>query len=461
MGLAGKLKDIKKVEQMSNLGEAIDELDDFKFKCASFCYTWYDKNKELMDPEDFAEEYPEEITADEVSELKVTDRVAPEYVVRFEDDIPESYMVKFVKHVISNLQRDSRKGYRAYLMDNSQVSSLDGDEDNDGSFMSELQTETVSSDADNGTKKMELAYSMYRMQQLSTKTGVNMLSLIFAYMKNEHILRSSSIPDKPSVLVDNGPVYYADSNGDCTVRITAPNDKALKKARDLLVTGGQFREYEKDYIKLKAAIRELGIAVSAEDPTRYNHIFIKSISNSILVNNYDYVARGRGGYNKGVLRQLKSLTLDLVVKDSMEEEFDPLEKTLSAVLDNPGTPNSILKALNKTPKDEAVDVAYKLFELKQSNEFDELSLPVSSNVSRDGFILDAQGDYYIMNGSRVVKDLGMTHIATGRMYFHFSGYVLFETVVDKVLIVTLDNLIAATEGENFRNMPIVIPGGLE
>ena len=66
-----------------------------------------------------------------------------------------------------------------------------------------------------------------------------------------------------------------------------------------------------------------------------------------------------------------------------------------------------------------------------------------------------------MNGSRAVKDRGMTHIATGRMYFHFSGYVLFETVVDKVLVVTLANLIAATEGENFRNMPIGIPGGLE
>lgn len=441
--------------------------DDFSFFHDDFIYTEYQHDLDLcdmgiIDEEDFEVKYPEEIDPSEVSKYYVTDRCAPEYVRRFEDNIPAKNMERFIRHVLNNVMRNNN-GYKHWKKEHQVGTTFTDADDGEETNECELQVEEsgdLISDSRMMEAKKELAYCLYRMNRLSRRCGVNILSLVFAYRRVRGGLRSR-IPNKPSAILAEGPVYYSNQSGDCTTPITDATDRAFTKARDiLLVNGGEtWTEFAEDYRKLDQCLSILAIDVRSEDPRRYTSEFIKRISRKIMVDNYSYVARVNGGYNKDILKGLRTLSLDMVQNSSIEKVVDPVALALNLILDTPTTPASIYRAFNKTPPDESDDLCYSVLPMLAKSKL----MPVLSSaigygkLTADGFLCDVDEQYFIVNGLIAVPK-EWSYTTTGRIYFHVSGYAFFEPIGNVLLLATIGDLVHCLDLEDWDNLRIVAVG---
>ena len=414
--------------EVTEINQIVKRFDDFTFFQQDFREERIDEDAD----EDELEEWGQ------IQEYKITDKSEPMYFIRFEDGIPQDNMVQFLKHVLNNAKR-SKDGIKEYLSRNKVATTFEQADTEETVASTELMTETdFNEDKVDAEVLQDLAYSLYRMNILSRKCGVNILSLVFAYMKSIRFLRSE-IPDKPSILLQNGPIYYADINGDCTQEIQFPSDRKLTAARDILIVGGRYTEFENDYKILSKTLRELGIDFKRDDVTKYDHVYIKEISHKILVNNYNYVSRTFGGYNRKVLKGLKSISLDTVAKSGLEEEFDPVKHAIDLIMDSVNTPSEIYRAFTRKGNLNS-DMAFQVRVLQTTALLKNEGLGPNLQLSDDGFMLDTMNNYYRAYSDLIAKDKELNRYTTGWMYFHRSGYVVLESLTSVILITKLEDI---------------------
>lgn len=452
--------------------EKVEELvawkDDFTFSHDDFKYTVYDQDVDLRDmgiieDDDFNSKYPEAIDPEEVGVYHITDAFGPEYVRRFEDSIPAENMSTFIRHVLSNVMNNN-DGWKAWK-EKHQVGVMVHFNDDDEEFNEcEMQTEGDSGEISDSAviqAKHDLAYCLYRMNRLSRRCGVNILSLVYAYRKIANQLKSR-IPDKPAALINNGgPVYYANKDGDCTTPITNPADRALTSARNILIKdgGGVWVEFAEDFKKLQHCLTVLSVDVRNDDPRKYTFKFIKSISDKILVDNYTYVTRKNGGYTKEILKSLKKVSLDLVQNTSVEQKFDPLATAVNLIVDSADTPSEVYRAFNRTAPSSNPSLALSMIPLMRKQEFMPIiSAPIGDgDLSGDGFLLDITGEYFCFKGNIFIPQTwGLC--TTGRVYIHNSGYAVFEPLTDVVLLASVSSIQYALELEDWEGLQFTTIG---
>lgn len=429
---------LRDVSLSRDICEVFQTRDDFAFNsldfiCSCYEHEQYLTDKGVMEPDVFKEKYPEAIDKKDVfTAFEPSDKGAPLYIRRFEDGIPEEYMVKFVGHVISNITRQS-----TYLKDKvrSDKVSANFEDEEDHSLINanEMILEDAPDLADDQAilaAKQELAYCLYRMNMLSRRTHINILSLVFAYRQMHAGAFKSAIHSKPSELVKNT-VYYADVNGDCTVPVKAPNDADLTKAREILDKGGgRWSEFAADYLKLVNCLTKLGIDARSDDPRRYSYTFIKRVSRMILVDNISYVTRRNGGYSKDIYTHLQNMSLDMAQAAGVEHVFNPLEAVIDNIADAEDIPSNILRAFSRTYPERDTQLATDIFPLYTAPAEYIGNLykhAYNARVSRDGFLLDDMGDFFHIDGIRQLPSEYRAY-TTGQVYFHASGYCVYAPV---------------------------------
>lgn len=454
------------------IGELIKQQDDFTFYHNDFIYTCYQRDCDLVEMEEldedvFRDRYPEVVHREEITPYAITDKGAPDYVRRFEDRIPAKNMETFIRHVLSNALTND-KGFRRYEREHP-VGQLrkrfDGDdevEEIENEWQEEGGDTEQISDSLRLSARRDLAYCLYRMNQMSRKCGVNVLSVVLAQRRARPYLTKSTRVEKPQTLIREGPVYYADMNGDCTGVITDATDRALAKARSVFYAdGGQgvWLEFVEDYRKLDRCLSILEIDARSEDPRRYTSTFIKKISRKIMVDNFTYVARANGGYNKEILNSLRKLSLDTVQNTSIEKEFNPVSIALSIIMDYELTPSNIWVDFTRNPPKRNLGFCCETLPLlMQPEECQLISSPIGEGgeLSPDGFVLDCTGDYYRMRCSKMINKSKWGVNLTGNFYIHHKGYVVFEPINDKLLILSrLSDVISVLNTHDWTNLPVI------
>lgn len=459
-----------------DLGWFIQCHDDFSFDHADVKYTVYQSDKDKadmgdMDYDDFDDKYPEEVSPEEVSTYYVTDQVAPEYIRRFEDGIPTDNVVKFIIHVLNNALTNQKNSYKAWVKEHpvgELQKSMDGD-DEETVIENEMQIENTDNSTFSNSEvikaKRNLIYCLYRMNQMSRSCGVNMLSVILAQRRARPYLSKSTRNDKPQTLLNNGPIYRADQQGDCTTEITRANDTSFTKARRIFYTDGG--EFVNDYRKLDESLTKLEIDIWNEDPRLYTSKFIRSISSKMLVDNYTYVSRPNGGYDKRILEGLSTMSLDMAENNSVVEEVDTLAIALDVIRDSEHTPSKIYKIFTRRVTVNGASTCVEAIPLLNpiyDSDLNIVSQVVSNQIgdgdlSNEGFILDLSNDYFKVQCPKLINSARWGNISTGNFWIHYSGYVVFEPVDSRlVLLAKLSDVLRILASEDWTNLAVIALG---
>lgn len=426
--------------------------DDFAFDQKDVVYSVAERDYDTMDISDFIDKYgcdsPNGV--DDVQHYSPGDVAPPDYVRRFEEGIPDEKIDNFIAHVLSNIKNNDNgiKKYRSQL--DTAMYSKSADDPDELVCMNDLQSEKLSRLDDKveslrKDQKEKLAYCLYRFNILSTRLHVNILSMLIAHKKAKRTSKSTLI-NKPAELIENG-TYYADVNGDCTVLITKASDKSLTSARRLLANcrDADIVEFKGDVETFDELLGILNIDIDAEDPTLYTHEIIMKVSRSIMVNNYDYVSRKHGGYNREILNSLKTMSLDDSVSQVIEETIDMEEVILDVIESSPNVLRYQLDAINKTYTD-ATELAYNIIVALNSSDGNIRStcgMPTST-VGPYGFIMSTTNSTYTLDSTNLVPKVYRQE-TSGLAYFHASGYVMFFPRYEALLMCTIEDYLKALQ----------------
>lgn len=446
--LGKQLRKISKDNIKALISDGVFEMyvrkkDDFTFYLPNSMHTLYQKAIDTMDVEDVLALYPDKVYADDIQPYHPKDKCGPEYVRKFEDGYSQEYLDKFLEHVISNVMRNDN-GYKEYLRTNQVVDYYKSSDDSEEVNECDLQTERFNDSnmvSITPDMKEELAYCLYRFNKLSIRLGINILSMIVAYNKFDKSGSKKKKVDKPSAIVDAG-VWYADMNGNCTVKVVSPADRRLAHARRLLTNERDpiIDEFGEDYIRFQKVLNTLQVDLEAEDPTIYTADFIERISEHIMVNNYTYVQRRSGGYNMEILKQLKNLSLDEAQNMAVEDNIDMAETVYDIIRSDPYTPSNVYRAFSRVYRGNPT-MAYELIKLIYADAkgvTDWASGMPDGSVSEEGFLLDGFQEYVKVNCPKIVGQSFSEH-TFGMAYFHASGYVAFDTRDGVVLLSTFED----------------------
>ena len=425
--------------------------DDFLFDQKDVVYSIVERDYDTMDTSDFVDKYgcdsPSGI--DDVQHYSPGDVAEPEYIRRFEDGIPDQNIDRFISHVLTNIRNNDNgiKKYRSQLETAIYKASEDQEE---MVCMNDLQSEKLSELDDKvesirRDQREHLAYCLYRFNILSARLHVNVLSMLLAHKKAKRTSKST-LTNKPAELIENG-TYYADANGDCTILITRANDKSLTSARRLLANcrDADIVEFKGDCETFDELLGILNINIDAEDPRLYTRELIMKVSKSIMVNNYDYVSRKHGGYNREILNSLKTISLDDSINQNMEEYVDEEEVILDIINSSNNVLRYQLDAIQGTYVD-ATDIAYRLIVALSACDgyIKSICGYPSKDVTVDGFICSTLHSLFSLDSTKIVPKR-LRPETTGLAYFHASGYVMFYPRYEAILMCTIDDYLKALQ----------------
>lgn len=442
--------------------------DCFNFKHKNIFFSQYEFEQESKDfgldeedDEDDIEDDAKYITANEVPMYTVSSAKPPEYIRRFEDYTHSERIKNFIFTVMRNAikNKDGFDAQREYV---SSRIKLDEDEDavNENELAMEDNTDTADISVIGSSKKL-LIRSIYRLMFLSSRVNVSMISILLSYSRF-YRYNTSKIDCKPQFLVDNGPIYSADMNGDCVDIIYDPNDRAVKRAREvywLRPTSDQelVSEFRADCEIFLQSLFNLNIDAKACDAKLYTREWVNYYSRKVIVDNYTYVLRKIGGYNASVLNTLRGISLDEAMDSVIETEVDGYTKMCNllheAELEDslPGNVISELRLSNSPKVMQTITtlaMAYTAYEgdaneLGKTASIQELTDVYSIGVTPEGFILDNTGDcvYTMFMVDFIAKQY--QHLFTGRAYIHATGWVVFEPVGDLTYIAHINDILNA------------------
>lgn len=412
--------------------------DDFTFYNSSACDILTDENGNS------------EIDVDTVEKYVPGSSAGPEYHRRFED-YDSSKIDRFLQHVLWNIDHD-KDGYRKETVETQlckSVKDFDADDDSEETIdETELATSKLS--VEDTVKynvspkvKEQLAYYMYRLNQLSARCRVNIFSMMIAHKLS---LAKSSNGDsaKPDRLISCG-VQSADMNGDCN-GVLVDRYGGLTDARELIYNGRYgsippkyIQPYIADYENLSKLIDMLGIDIHSEHPEEYTHDFVKSIASGVIVDNYTYVMRAKGGYYKEVYNMLKDIPLDEACQKSVQKEINDVGEIVDIIESYAMTPSDVFDAVRKKYKGDPLRVAVQIqcaVAQASSTVLVPTAMDLTDQVDQNGFFLDDCGKPYFVTFLRpnpAEPDTGMkrewTKYTNGRAYFNVNGYVMFQPFI--------------------------------
>lgn len=438
--LKGKYADLLRVP---NLEAIIREKDDFEFCKDEFVCTYDTHALGGITEQCTGMAIVGEETTQVGFAAKPTDLMPPSYLMRFEDQIPEENMRTFVLHVLSNTVRQG-KLYKDYLKEMEvQENTFDTGDGEDEINANELQNDYTGDKAgaaEVAKAKKDLAYCLYRLNLLSGVCHINMLSLIFAYLVANPTQASKRIG--PSKLLAAKPVYYSDQHGNCTTVITDETDRSLRAAYGLINSSDveKFKEFRSDIRKTFKCIHTLRINPRADDPALYTHEFCKRIAHDYMIDNCSYVSRKFGGYNKDVLSQLRGMSLDMVVNNSIETRIDPEETIINLICSTLSVPESIYRAFSTKYSGLYANDYYKLLELHKSDAIIELTGDLAGmQTDEAGFYLSVIGEPYTIDITNIIR----VHksYTTMQAYIHRSGWVVCLPTGPALVMARLDNFV--------------------
>lgn len=412
------------------------------------------------------EEYDEGIVAtdnDDAYELSDNyvpgSETAPTYVRRFEDFHDLSKITKYLRTVVRNAIEDAD----GYDKNRDRVSfNVQGDSDDEEVNVNELATEEIEDTDESRMRRYSresLIRSMYRLNLLSRELGVSVISVLLSYCRYYKTL-SSKVAGKPLFLVQNGPVYMANTvNGNCGLPLENPNDRALTRVRDVIwptayQTNKYVDEFYSDCWTFVQCIKNLNINAHQCDATRYTWDWINYYSRKILINNYAYVCRKIGGYNIDILNSLRNISLDMAVNESTEEVVDTYTTMLNLIesateLESGEFPAEVYHALQQSTSSSVVDTCVNIVKTLQNyEEYDdsgiksvtEVSDGFSVATSEEGYILDNEGkSLYKLRIANILPD-NMSRYLTGCAFVHCTGWIVMEPLSDITVIMKLETV---------------------
>ena len=202
----------------------------------------------------------------------------------------------------------------------------------------------------------------------------------------------------------------------------------------------KFKEFRSDIRKTFKCIHTLRINPRADDPALYTHEFCKRIAHDYMIDNCSYVSRKFGGYNKDVLSQLRGMSLDMVVNNSIETRIDPEETIINLICSTLSVPESIYRAFSTKYSGLYANDYYKLLELHKSDAIIELTGDLAGmQTDEAGFYLSVIGEPYTIDITNIIR----VHksYTTMQAYIHRSGWVVCLPTGPALVMARLDNFV--------------------